>query len=464
MLSSSIVAMAQTAVSDIGALSSVEDGTEVTLTLTDAKITVFQNWGSFTVIEDATGSVMVDSNIGGGFYELGSPAAGSVLNGTLTAAYSDETGVPTLSISDNTAYSTNLTLTEGDAPTPTEMTLDEANSEANLLKVVKLSSVEVSNISYNSDSFETTFLIGDQPNTMNGNDIFKLFATDEGTSMTNGKYDITGVVYYDGVGGLVFYPIEMTKLESSMPEVDNIAALKGVEDGTEVYLTLKDAQVTVCKSVSDAVSNGMFAVLKDATGSVMIGSDLAINVLSEISAGSVLNGTLVAAYSAEYGMPVLSISTNTGYESDYKITDGDAPVATEMTVEEAIKEENLLSLVKLSSVEVSNVYYNESNFTTQFLINDKSSSMTGYDLFKLYDSVEEGTSLTNGTYDITGVVFFKGDQLVILPTEMEALSTGISSVKASDSAAKTIYNLNGQRVSKASKGLYIVNGKKVVLK
>ena len=27
-----------------------------------------------------------------------------------------------------------------------------------------------------------------------------------------------------------------------------------------------------------------------------------------------------------------------------------------------------------------------------------------------------------------------------------------------------IYNLNGQRVNKAQKGLYIVNGKKVILK
>ena len=49
-----------------------------------------------------------------------------------------------------------------------------------------------------------------------------------------------------------------------------------------------------------------------------------------------------------------------------------------------------------------------------------------------------------------------------LSLDMEA--TGISTVKAATAANSAIYNLNGQRVAKAQKGLYIMNGKKVVLK
>jgi hypothetical protein len=43
-------------------------------------------------------------------------------------------------------------------------------------------------------------------------------------------------------------------------------------------------------------------------------------------------------------------------------------------------------------------------------------------------------------------------------------TTGIEGVKAEKSLNGVIYNLNGQRVEKANKGLYISNGKKVVLK
>ena len=46
---------------------------------------------------------------------------------------------------------------------------------------------------------------------------------------------------------------------------------------------------------------------------------------------------------------------------------------------------------------------------------------------------------------------------------VESETTGISTVKAA-AVNGAIYNLNGQRVAKAQKGLYIMNGKKVVLK
>lgn len=61
-------------------------------------------------------------------------------------------------------------------------------------------------------------------------------------------------------------------------------------------------------------------------------------------------------------------------------------------------------------------------------------------------------SATAGSYDTRFVLSMSG--IVI---------TGIDSVKKSDSSANIYYNLNGQRVSQpAKKGLYIVNGKKVL--
>ena len=49
-------------------------------------------------------------------------------------------------------------------------------------------------------------------------------------------------------------------------------------------------------------------------------------------------------------------------------------------------------------------------------------------------------------------------------TTFDATTVGISTLTTTQPAEKAIFNLQGQRVEQAQKGLYIVNGKKVVLK
>jgi hypothetical protein len=46
----------------------------------------------------------------------------------------------------------------------------------------------------------------------------------------------------------------------------------------------------------------------------------------------------------------------------------------------------------------------------------------------------------------------------------QEIITGISGFTAEKQNNATIYNLNGQRVEKAQKGLYFINGKKVSVK
>ena len=48
-------------------------------------------------------------------------------------------------------------------------------------------------------------------------------------------------------------------------------------------------------------------------------------------------------------------------------------------------------------------------------------------------------------------------------TQIEVGGTGINSINAADSKAP-VYNLSGQRVSKAQQGVFIQNGKKVAVK
>ena len=67
-------------------------------------------------------------------------------------------------------------------------------------------------------------------------------------------------------------------------------------------------------------------------------------------------------------------------------------------------------------------------------------------------------------YDIT-VKNTNGCHIYFIDAEQdEETLTSISTMKSNNMLDGTIYNLNGQKVNKAQKGLYIINGKKVVIK
>lgn len=67
-----------------------------------------------------------------------------------------------------------------------------------------------------------------------------------------------------------------------------------------------------------------------------------------------------------------------------------------------------------------------------------------------------------GIYDLLFTVDTENHSLTLVPT-FDELATSINEMKA-NSKQGTIYNLNGQKVQKAQKGLYIVNGRVVVVK
>ena len=66
-----------------------------------------------------------------------------------------------------------------------------------------------------------------------------------------------------------------------------------------------------------------------------------------------------------------------------------------------------------------------------------------------------------GVYDLLFTVNTKENTLTLAPT-FDETATGIKDVKST--STKVYYNLNGQKVQKTTKGLYIQEGKKVVIK
>ena len=115
----------------------------------------------------------------------------------------------------------------------------------------------------------------------------------------------------------------------------------------------------------------------------------------------------------------------------------------------------------------------ENNDKTYYYLSDENNKIQVYTT--LYADALE--SLEGGKkYDITGVYLQystkNGDIKEILPRSAEdikeaieegTISTGINNVEQTIGDA-AIYNLNGVRVNKLQKGVYVVNGKKVVIK
>ncbi|OYP58888.1 hypothetical protein CIL02_13065 [Prevotella sp. P3-122] len=120
----------------------------------------------------------------------------------------------------------------------------------------------------------------------------------------------------------------------ALPTAENIAAFKALDTGTEAELTLTDAKVLYV--------NDKDMIVEDATGAIDF-----YNIGLEATAGKVLNGSIAGKNSPYNGLPEFAKSSNTNFAT-VTVTDGDAPVAVEMTVAEAMAEKSYLKYVKLT--------------------------------------------------------------------------------------------------------------------
>ncbi|MCI6181109.1 MAG: hypothetical protein MR661_02265 [Prevotella sp.] len=119
-----------------------------------------------------------------------------------------------------------------------------------------------------------------------------------------------------------------------LSKVDNIAAFKALKTDTEAELTLTDAKVLYV--------NGKDMIVEDATGAIDFYS-----IGLTATAGQVLNGSIAGKNSLYNGLPQFAKSSNTDVAT-VTVADGDAPVAVEMTVAEAMAETSYLKYVKLT--------------------------------------------------------------------------------------------------------------------
>ena len=260
------------------------------------------------------------------------------------------------------------------------------------------------------------------------------------------KVDITS----DGQGGgeTPTPPAEEIKAE-------NIAAFKALASGTTATLTLKNAQV-VYKNVyttKSGATNTEYYV-RDASGAIQFfNTDLELNV------NQIINGTVEVKYTIYNEMTEATKTANTSAEK-LTITDGETAVPRKVTVADLTSNKYLCDLV---TVENANIISEASGtHTDQYLTNGTEKVMI-YDKFKTETSITDGEGL-----DVTGILVtakLNGNIIKEFAPISAPIPTGINNITTDAANANApVFNLAGQKVGKAYKGVVIKAGKKFIQK
>lgn len=412
-----------TVVNDIEAFKALGTGSQAELKLNGALVLFAK--GDDVFVHDQSGAI--------DFYKTGITfEAGEVLNGSIFGEYKEYRSLPELAAVENKTNDNNISRSTGTVTPMTGIDLSEVAAYACELVTVKLTISKDGNNYFGEDQDGNKLQVYDK------------FGIGYNTADIEGKtFNITGIIIPFNTS------FEIAPIEDFVGAPDesceNIAAFKQLENGATAVLKLTDAQVLY--------NGGNDVYVKDASGAI----DFFKSGL-ELKAGDILNGTIKAKFSVYNNTPEL-----TGVvESDIEITEGTVTPET-MDVRTAAGEENICNLVRIQDV---TVYYEETT-------NDDGSKtyQNWYDssnkYVQFYDKWKIGYELQDGeTYTFTGIMVLYGEQpeMYVTVDPTNAGATAISNVNAEQNANAPIYNMAGQRVSNAVKGVFIQNGKKFVIK
>ena len=454
------------------------DEVPVKLNLHDAKITALHknsDYGmemiDFAILEDATGAIDISSLMMEATAEgtlEGDFAEGSILNGTL---YATLNWPNSLWASEDTEKS-QITLTSSTV-VPTEATLAEVMKPENDLRLFKLQDVTIKNVG----TEETPdFDICQGEASIELRDAFAKWKSD-GSDMPEKLQSVTGILYagYESLDqetpNYFFTPLsyEATPAAPEIPVVENIAALRQVEGGEmedpSVKLMLKNAKITYVQKMDEGIDPRAavsYAILEDETGAVEISNIITkANAnswfTSELKEGVELNGYINVNYSAWSTALVANDETS---KSELTITPTTI-TPTEAKIADLQKAENHLRLFELKDVD--------------FAVEDGAPVIKQDDasiiLADQFSVLPEDMPETAKFESVVGVVFVDFETYVFCPISYKfATSDGISSIAVAAKNA-AVYNLNGAKVLGAgesvkglAKGIYVVGGKKIVVK
>ena len=464
------VAPAYTEVNSIAELRAIKveselDEVPVKVNLHDAKITALHksSYGGmemidFAILEDATGAIDISSLMMEATAEgtlEGDFAEGSVLNGTLYATYNWPN---TLWASEDTEKS-QITPTPSTV-VPTEATLAEVMKPENDLRLFKLQDVTIKDVG----TEETPdFDICQGEASIELRDAFAKWAKD-GSDMPEKLKSVTGILYagYESLDQetpkYFFTPLSYEAASAAPIEVNSIAELNKLgeeNEGATIKLKLTNAQITV----ADASMSS--AIIEDETGAFnaqyFFAEAMGMEILTgDFKQGSVLNGDLYCLFSYP---GTIEVSEENTAKSQITITE--APVVpTETDFAEVLKAENNYRLYEFKGITVNKN------------VSDKFQLVKGDAKAEIADrthSLDE--SMMANVESVVGYFRIAGDEAEFtLLSYKTATPDGISALEVAAKNA-AVYNLNGAKVRNIgesvkglAKGIYVVGGKKIVVK
>jgi len=426
-------------VANIAALKEMESGSKAVLTFNNVQVNFTS--GKDMYIQDATGGIDI--------YDCGlSYTAGQVLNGKATVEYKLYNEMPEITSVTNAE----ITATDGEV-TPNTVSVEAVTKAkiCQLVKVVGTVHIEKETVTPSEgDPYERNnyFLVDEDDNSVL---FYQKWKDVEGTDLSGltegAQATITGIVVIQN--GSAAIGVTKAEYEGTIPEgpkAENIAAFKALENNTEAELTLTDAVVTFV-NVKDMY-------ITDATGSIDF-----YNTGLSYTAGQKLNGTIKVKFSVYKNTPQ---ATNPS-ENNLTATDGEATPQ-----EVAISDVSLAKVcdyVKVSGkVKILEETSGDKTYTNYYIADESDNKVMIFNKFKGVPGTDITTLNDGDEATITGIIVPFNDTVEIAVTAMESTSTGIDNINAELTNDAPIYNLAGQRVEKAVKGINIQNGKKFIVK
>lgn len=237
----------------------------------------------------------------------------------------------------------------------------------------------------------------------------------------------------------------------------------GTQTATEMTIASLNAltadQANVRLKFTNAKVLGSHTTKKGAKSIYVREGDKAIilfNTGLELNDNAVLNGYVDVDFKVYNGMPEVVKNAQTS-ASNLTVTEStEEAMPVETTIAELNAKNHLADLVVLKGVTIESE--RSGKYTNYYAV-------SGSDRIQLFGGVEVKDYVNGKKYDVVAIFnqIFKGTTPEIAPTKVtEATATGISTIQEAQKVV--VYDLQGRRVQKAEKGLFIINGKKVLVK
>ena len=225
------------------------------------------------------------------------------------------------------------------------------------------------------------------------------------------------------------------------------------EDTKNLNLTLTNAKATYVNEYNGTINT----YVREGDAAIelrTLGFNMPVN--------SILTGKVKVDLTFYYGVPYLVANAGTNDESITVTESTEAAQPIEATVADIIANKYLNDLVTIKGFTFSKEEYQEGRFN--YYANDGEQKIMIYDKFNKVGGVAE---LTEGEkYNVVGLygAIFKGTPEIIPTQAVVPTSTGISNITVTTADNAPAYNLAGQKVNAAYKGIVIKNGKKMIKK